>query len=58
MRKTVKLPHDGFQKALRINALLSEGWSIKQDLEDEDVIVVEKNDINETAVSGPQRLED
>ena len=57
MRKTVKLPHDGFQKALKINALLAEGWTIKQDLEDEDMIIVEKNDVNESS-SGPQTLLD
>jgi hypothetical protein len=57
MRKTVKLPHDGFQKALKINALLAEGWTIKQDVDDEDVIIVEKNDVNESS-SGPQQLLD
>jgi hypothetical protein len=57
MKKTVKLPHDGFQKALKINALLAEGWSISQDPDDEDVIIVEKTNVNEST-SGPQALLD
>jgi hypothetical protein len=48
MKKTVKLPSDGFQKALKINALLAEGWTIRQ-TEDEDIIEAEKADVNESA---------
>lgn len=59
MRKTVKLPSDGFQKALKINTFLAEGWSITQDPDDEDVIVIEKADnTNESTVSRPQPLLD
>lgn len=57
MKKTVKLPHDGFQKALKINALLADGWKISQDPDDEDVIIIEKHNVNESA-TGPQVLLD
>lgn len=57
MKKTIKLPHDGFQKALKINALLAEGWTIAQDPDDEDVVVIEKQGVTEAA-GRPQPLLD
>jgi hypothetical protein len=59
MKKTLKLPVDGFQKAMKINALLSEGWTIHPDPDgDENVIVIERADLDEATVPKSQLLLD
>lgn len=55
MEKTITLPEDKFERAVLLDKLLLEGWTVKYDHDDPSLATITKQDLNEGS-SKPQIL--
>lgn len=56
MEKTITLPDDKFERATKIDQLLSQGWSIRYDPTDNSLAIITKTDLKESTSGKPELL--
>ena len=47
MEKTITLPSDKFERAVLLDKLLAEGWTIRYVQNDDELAIISKKEINE-----------